>query len=92
MGDSAAKARLLASAKLSPAQAQQAAETKLGGKASDVSFDGSAGGPYYQVELPASDGTTQDVAALLAAPARLLDPYQGVLDATEEWKLRTPTA
>lgn len=64
----------------------------MGGKASDVSLDGSAGGPYYQVELAASDGMTQDVAALLAAPARLLDPYQGVLDATGEWKLGTPTA
>nr|WP_281378641.1 PepSY domain-containing protein [Kaistia hirudinis] len=60
--DRAIETQAFLSAKLSPSQALQAAETKMGGKATGVSFEGPAATPYYQVELIASNGTTQDVA------------------------------
>lgn len=60
--DDGAEAQAFQAAKLSPAQALQAAEAKMGGKASGVSFEGPASAPYYQVELIATDGSTQDVA------------------------------
>jgi len=59
----AADAKALLAAKISSVQAAQAAEAKIGGKVSSVSFETQgAAPPFYHVEVVTPDGAQQDVA------------------------------
>jgi uncharacterized membrane protein YkoI len=63
--DEAADANALLAAKVTAVQAAQAAEAKIGGKTSSVSFErqaGTATAPFFHVEVVTPDGAQQDVA------------------------------
>lgn len=62
LDQAAAETQAFRSAKLSPLQALQAAESHMNGKATGVSFEGPLAAPYYKVELLAADGSMQDIA------------------------------
>ncbi|CAH2404249.1 PepSY domain-containing protein [Mesorhizobium escarrei] len=64
-GDEAADANALLAAKVTAVQAAQAAEAKIGGKTSSVSFErhaGTATAPFFHVEVVTPDGAQQEVA------------------------------
>jgi hypothetical protein len=61
----AADARALLAVKVSAVQAAEAAEAKIGGKTSSVSFETHAEGasaPFYHVEVITPEGAQQDIA------------------------------
>ena len=57
-------AKALLAAKVSAVEAAQAAEAKIGGKVSSVSFETGEGNgaPFYHVEVVTADGVQRDVA------------------------------
>ena len=63
-GQRGCRRKALLAVKVSAVQAAQAAEAKVGGKVSSVSFEAGKGNdaPFYHVEVVTAEGAQQDVA------------------------------